>query len=454
MSEQKRLTTVVGSGISGLAAAWELCRHDEDVLVLEAADDVGGCVRTVELEGCTFECGPTSFPETGKHLIQMAEELGLADAIVNQKPAATNRLIYVDHRLHRVPATRRDLVRTDLFTPMEKLRILMERFVPRGPSDKRESVAEFFYRRFGLAPVRSLVDGFVCGIYAADARRLGMRSAFPVIHGLESKYGSIMKALSVRKKKGKHRVPDLRSFNGGLATLTHVAAEQLGPQRVKTGVRVAGIERREDGRLKLTTVSNDQQGEIITDRVLLAVPAETAGRLLTPHHSMLADLLFDVEYAEVYVAHFVFREDELEGLPDAFGYLVPRPQRMRTLAMHFTSKIFPDRAGEGLVALTGFIGGANDSMIVHETDESLKRAMLGELSVALGMTRTPVPEAFNIIRHTPGLPQLDVGHSLRIKAMKTLVGELKGIEMAGNFLGGVSLNDCVGIARSTARQDW
>jgi oxygen-dependent protoporphyrinogen oxidase len=255
----------------------------------------------------------------------------------------------------------------------------MERFVTRGEPNKSESVAEFFHRRFGLAPVLSLVDGFVCGIYAADARRLGMRSAFPVIHGLENKYGSIMKALSVRKRKGKHRLPDLRSFEGGLGRLTQTAADALGPERVKTGVRVASMERMDDGRMRLITVSGDRQGELVADRVLLAVPANIAGRLLTPHHSMLADILFDVEYAEVYVVHFGFAEGELEWLPEAYGYLVPRPQRMRTLAMHFTSQLFAGRAPDGMVTLTGFIGGANDPMICHETNESLKRSMLGEL---------------------------------------------------------------------------
>jgi oxygen-dependent protoporphyrinogen oxidase len=248
MGEQQRLTTVIGAGISGLAAAWELKRRGEDVLVLEASDAVGGCVKTVVHSDCIFECGPTSFPETGHHVFQLAEELGLSAAIQNQEPAASNRLIYVNHRLHRVPASKRQLLRSRLFTPREKFRILMERFVTRGEPNKSESVAEFFHRRFGLAPVLSLVDGFVCGIYAADARRLGMRSAFPVIHGLENKYGSIMKALSVRKRKGKHRLPDLRSFEGGLGRLTQTAADALGPERVKTGVRVASMERMDDGR--------------------------------------------------------------------------------------------------------------------------------------------------------------------------------------------------------------
>ena len=127
---------------------------------------------------------------------------------------------------------------------------------------------------------------------------------------------------------------------------------------------------------------------------------------------------------------------------------------MRTLAMHFTSQLFSGRAPDGMVTLTGFIGGANDPMIRHETDESIKRAMLGELSVSLGMTRVPVPEIFSVERHVPGLPQHDVGHTRRIKAMKQLVADVPGVQMVGNYLGGVSLNDCIGTARGVASLEW
>ncbi len=46
---------VLGAGISGLTAAWELAKSGNRVLVLEARDRVGGRIDTVE-------CGPPGTP--------------------------------------------------------------------------------------------------------------------------------------------------------------------------------------------------------------------------------------------------------------------------------------------------------------------------------------------------------------------------------------------------------
>lgn len=48
---------VVGAGLAGLAAASDLAAADLDVLVLEAADEVGGRVRTDEVDGLLLDRG-------------------------------------------------------------------------------------------------------------------------------------------------------------------------------------------------------------------------------------------------------------------------------------------------------------------------------------------------------------------------------------------------------------
>ena len=51
---------VVGAGITGLAAAfeWRRRRPDDEIVVLEAGDRIGGKLHRIELAGHWYDTGP------------------------------------------------------------------------------------------------------------------------------------------------------------------------------------------------------------------------------------------------------------------------------------------------------------------------------------------------------------------------------------------------------------
>jgi 1-hydroxycarotenoid 3,4-desaturase len=55
----QRPVIVVGAGIAGLVAAFELSCHGVPTVVLESADRPGGKMRRAELDGLSFDAGPT-----------------------------------------------------------------------------------------------------------------------------------------------------------------------------------------------------------------------------------------------------------------------------------------------------------------------------------------------------------------------------------------------------------
>ena len=60
---------VLGGGVSGLAAAWNLARKDRKikVVLLEATQRVGGWIRSVKTrQGGIFELGPRSMRVAGR----------------------------------------------------------------------------------------------------------------------------------------------------------------------------------------------------------------------------------------------------------------------------------------------------------------------------------------------------------------------------------------------------
>ena len=81
---------VVGAGIAGLTAAWELQRSGGvDVTVLEAERRAGGVIVTEQVEGFIVEGGPDGFLAGEPELPALANELGIGDHIVSQQARGT-----------------------------------------------------------------------------------------------------------------------------------------------------------------------------------------------------------------------------------------------------------------------------------------------------------------------------------------------------------------------------
>jgi oxygen-dependent protoporphyrinogen oxidase len=81
---------VVGAGISGLVAAWELTRAGgHDVVVLESERRAGGIIVTEQIQDFVIEGGPDGFLAGEPELPALASELGIGDRVVDQQARGT-----------------------------------------------------------------------------------------------------------------------------------------------------------------------------------------------------------------------------------------------------------------------------------------------------------------------------------------------------------------------------
>lgn len=76
---------VVGAGIAGLAAAWDLVRAGADVTLLESERRPGGVIVTERRDGFIVEGGPDGFLAAEPELPALAGELGIGDRVVAQR---------------------------------------------------------------------------------------------------------------------------------------------------------------------------------------------------------------------------------------------------------------------------------------------------------------------------------------------------------------------------------
>jgi protoporphyrinogen/coproporphyrinogen III oxidase len=432
--DQPRLDAlVVGGGISGLTTAFCLKRSGLAVAVLEASSRVGGAIETHEEGGWRFELGPNTVLENDPSVGELIGAAGLAGEKITASPAAKRRYLYIRGRLLPLPGGPLSFLRTPIFPAAAKLRLAKEPWIGRPAGDPEESIADFVRRRLGTAFLEYAVGPFVSGVYAGDPERLSVRWAVPKIAALEREHGSLLRGAFARKKGPAPRGAMI-SFRAGLAALPLRLAREIGD--VRTGVAARRVLPSDTG-FRVET----EAGPLAADRVVLAVPADVAARLLEDATGGRSRALSEIPYAPVAVVALGYRLSDLAHPLDGFGYLVPRKEGKRTLGCLFPSAIFPGRAPEGHAALSAFAGGRTDPEIAGWDEERIAATVSEEVGQALGARGEPV---FLRVRLWPrAIPQYEVGHGRFVDLARAIERGLPGLHLGGNYLRGVSVPDCI-----------
>jgi oxygen-dependent protoporphyrinogen oxidase len=443
MPDSKQVV-VIGGGISGLACAHRLRQRGSDVTLLEASDHAGGLIGTVEKDGFLFETGPQSFQGT-ETLLQLIRELGIESELVKADPKAP-RYVLRNGELMKIPMSPQAILGTSLLGLGSRWKVVSEPFRRTQPPNEEESVAKFVRRKFGHEILEYLVSPFVSGVYAGDPEKLSLRSAFPTLEEWEREYGSVlrgaMKSRSSRpKEKNSSGAPSLCSFRRGNSTLSTAIADSLG-EKVFTGARVEALRPCDSGgALQVQFTRNGRQDSLAANSVVIATPATVAARLVEAVASGLVRTLAGIAYAPVAVVGLGYYQKQIGQSIDGFGVLIPRAEKIRTLGIIWNSSLFPGRAGEGRVAITGIIGGATDPAIVQESDDTIASAVQIDCNDVLDITGAPIVSC--VWKHPNALPQYNLGHSHAVKTIRDSQRAIPGLFFTGNYLSGPSIGKCV-----------
>lgn len=443
---------VVGAGVAGLSAAWELQKAGRSYAIVESADRVGGKVGTHERQGFRFEAGPNTVYLRDKNLIDLVAELGGADRWTIADPRAKKRFLAIDGRLKQLPAGPLSFAATSILGPFEKLRMFTEPFRAKGP-DRDESVGDFVRRRLGSGALTNLVAPFVSGIYAGNPERLEAASVFPSLVDAEQRKGSILRGmLSGRPKTPRDRKvaanARLRSLRGGMRALAELFASQLtSPVRLNTAIAQIG---RNDSYYRVTA----RDGEVYRARqLILATPVAAAAKLLAqwPSAAKLAAELAAIETCKISVVSVGLREEQLSRPQTGFGYLTVRRPGCApnpVLGCLWPSCMFPDRAPQGRRLITLYIGGALHPEAFDLSDAQLLDLTRAELGRTLGFSGDF--EMTFVERWAQAIPQYTLGHARRLDRIRSALAELPSLALAGNYLTGVSVAQAIDSGRDAA----
>src|SRR6185437_11148132 len=223
-ARRRPTVAVIGGGVAGLAAAWELTGGAggagagpvgplsppvpgplaPQVVVLEAATGLGGKVRAEPFGGRPVDLGPDGFLGRRPEAAALCREIGLGDDL--RPIGASGAAVWADGRRRTLPAGQVMGVPTR-FWPVARsgilgwrgnFRLLMDVVAPRpdlrGKLGDR-AIGPLVANKLGRRVVRRLVDPLIGGIYAGTVDDVSAATAFPLLLAVSQRRGSLMRSL-------------------------------------------------------------------------------------------------------------------------------------------------------------------------------------------------------------------------------------------------------------------
>lgn len=418
-----------------------LAGADAEITVFDPADRLGGILRTERIAGQPMDIGAEAYVVRRPEVPALLTELGLAGRQIST--TGVRPTIYSQGRLHPLPADTVNGIPTSAASMtglVDDATIAQMAAEPSRPLHWRvgadPAVGAVVADRFGDQVVARSVDPMLSGVYAGSAATIGIRSAVPTVAAALDAGAPSLTDAGRRALPGSTQGPVFGAIDGGYQVLLDALVARSRFQWVQTSIeRIA-----RDG--TGWSLCDDEGRPWGADGVIVAVPAAR----LTP---LMADVAPDAAAAaaRIPVASAAVLALAVPGgtpLPAQSGVLVATGERLHTKAITLSTRKWGSRGNAELLRLS--FGRFGDDLARTTSDAELQSWALADVLTVFGIAVDPVD--VRVHRWLDAMPQYSPGH--RELAAELRTGLPPSLALAGNYLDGIGVPACVGVAGRAA----
>lgn len=441
---------VIGGGITGLAAMYELQkwkksnRTDVRLVLAEAAEQLGGKIRTINQSGYIMETGADSIVARKMETMTLIEELGLEKEVVYN---ATGRsYIYTDEELKLIPedavfgipASIESLANSTLISAEGKVAALKDFYTKNETFTKNDSIGSFLEYFLGTEIVKKQISPVLSGVYSGNLSDLTLSSTLPYLIDYKEQYGSIIKGLEANKQKFKGGERKFLSFQNGLDSLIDAFESQLDDVEILKKTKINKIEKENSS----YQVYLNNQEIIAADFVVLSIPNTAAEDLIDDPELKSAYSNFkNSSLISVYVG-FDVPDSVLPA--DGTGFITANSDELSCNACTWTSRKWEHTSTSGNLLVRLFYKSSHPSFASLEKmdKKELLEIALDDIHKSLKLNAEPVASV--VTKWSDQMPNYLISHPKSVAALESkLAADYPGIILAGCSYYGVGIPDCI-----------
>lgn len=449
MDGSKKRIVVIGSGITGLTAAYRIKKRMEkeklpfELFVLEGSVRSGGNILTTEMDGLYFDVGAESIEArvTGERTKEFIDELGLSDQIeysVNGKPDifAFNQLYSIDAPTYKgIPLRRGDIWKFDILSLHGKLSYLKNTYLPSDSLREDMDTRTYLRDHLGEELFEYVVEPFITKEYFSDIDEGSL-------HSLEKKQlePSIEMEDFVKIVQEHPEWVDGNgnefTFKNGLETLIHALVKELS-EHIQYVKQVTQIKKSAENTYILD-INNKEQ--MRADTVVVATDLLSYEKLFSD--SEWSKYYQTMQTGSIGYMLLAFSKGAIKSPLLGYGLVSPRRNDSYISKVTWLNKKWRHLKKAEKDWIGVHFGRMGEDNVMSLSNNQLVDVIRKDLKKMLGIEEVPLE--YVIKRWTNVVPRFAADHEERKHEIDSYLQHIyPGVFLAGNGLEGFGIHFCI-----------